>query len=243
LRRKIHLHGSLAEKYGGPYDFEIDTAAEAFRALACNFRGFEADVRNGAFQIYRGPIEKDRWVDESALTMGLGRTSEIHIIPVIGGAKRGGAAKAIIGAVIMVAAIVLAIPSGGTSLGAAAAFEAGTAGAAVAGSSFAAGGTATAGLATVGAGATGLGAGIGILGITYGNVAMFGLSMMVSGIAQMLSPQQKAQSFEPVDRKPSFLFTGAVNASTQGNAVPLVYGRMRVGSVTISAGVEAIEIT
>jgi predicted phage tail protein len=61
-------------------------------------------------------------------------------------------------------------------------------------------------------------------------------------VMQMVSPQPKSQNFEPVDRKPSFLFYGAVNASTQGTAVPLVYGRMRVGSVVISAGVEAIEI-
>lgn len=231
MRRKIYLHGPLADKYGGPYDFEIATPAEAFRALAANFKGFEQDVREGSFEIYRGAIERDLGIDERTLTMELGREQEIHIVPAIAGARKG-TAKAIIGTMIMIAAIALAPTTGGASLAPAMVEASAATGAAVGG---------TIGAAT---GATvNLAAGIGFMGITYGNVAMFGLSMMVSGIAQMLSPQPKAQGFESIDRKPSFIFTGAVNAATQGNAVPLVYGRMRVGSVVVSAGVEAIDIT
>jgi predicted phage tail protein len=81
---------------------------------------------------------------------------------------------------------------------------------------------------------------IGGLGITYGNIAMFGVTMILSGVAQMLSPQPKApKPFEPADRQASWLFEQPVNVSSQGQPVPLVYGRFRTGSVVISAALEA----
>lgn len=231
MYREVHLHGALKEKFGGPYRFEIDTPAEAIRALSANFRGFESTMSEGEYQLFRGPLNDERDFDVDELHLRFGRHRELHIVPVVGGAKRGGTGKAIIGAVIMIAAIAMAPFTGGASL-VPATIEA-TAATAVGG--------------TIGAVAGGgLGATAFTLfgaSITYGNIALFGLSMMVSGIGQMLSPQPKSSSFEPVDRKPSFMFTGALNASTQGNAVPVVYGRIRVGSVVISAGVEAIEIT
>jgi predicted phage tail protein len=94
------------------------------------------------------------------------------------------------------------------------------------------------------AGAGFLGANLGAtaiagLGITYGNIAMFGVSMLFSGIAQMMSPTPKApKPFEPADRRPSFLFEQPVNVSSQGSVIPLVYGRFRVGSVVVSASLE-----
>lgn len=39
--------------------------------------------------------------------------------------------------------------------------------------------------------------------------------------------------------QPSYVFNGAVNTESQGHPVPLCYGRMRVGSAVISAGIEA----
>ncbi|WP_260627457.1 tail assembly protein [Pseudomonas protegens] len=39
------------------------------------------------------------------------------------------------------------------------------------------------------------------------------------------------------NNRPSYSFNGAVNTSVQGNPVPLLYGRMIVGSAVISAGI------
>ena len=42
--------------------------------------------------------------------------------------------------------------------------------------------------------------------------------------------------------KQSHIFNGAVNTTEQGQAVPIVYGKMRVGSVTVSAGLSTTEV-
>lgn len=62
-----------------------------------------------------------------------------------------------------------------------------------------------------------------------------GLSLMIGGIAQMLSPQQTTQS----STTQSYNFGGAENTTQQGGPVPLLYGRMRVGSTVISEGILA----
>lgn len=71
-----------------------------------------------------------------------------------------------------------------------------------------------------------------------------GFSMVLGGITQMLSPspEMDAGSGERPDNKPSYAFNGAVNTSAQGQAVAIGYGRMIVGSATISAGINADDI-
>ncbi|NYZ17205.1 hypothetical protein HL658_32065 [Azospirillum sp. RWY-5-1] len=86
---------------------------------------------------------------------------------------------------------------------------------------------------------TGVGAALGKGFISWSTVAQFGLTMSLTGVAQLMSPQPKAPaSLEPADRRPSFLFEGAVNTQEQGGTVPLIYGRVKTGSVVVSAGIE-----
>lgn len=74
----------------------------------------------------------------------------------------------------------------------------------------------------------------------FGTTMMFsmGVSMMLGGIAQMLSPQPKLNIEEAPNNKPNTSL-GVVNAVSQGRPVPLVYGECIVGSVVASAGVYA----
>lgn len=65
-----------------------------------------------------------------------------------------------------------------------------------------------------------------------------GISMIVGGVVQMLTPVPKNQTKQDDDRK-SYLFNGAVNVQAQGNSVPVLYGEMIVGSVVASAGISA----
>ncbi|CAB3633959.1 MAG: tail assembly protein [Achromobacter sp.] len=68
--------------------------------------------------------------------------------------------------------------------------------------------------------------------------ATLGLSMMLGGVAQMLSPQQRLLSArDRPENGASYNFNGPVNTTAQGNPVPLLYGEMFVGSATISAGI------
>ncbi|WP_419793076.1 tail assembly protein [Serratia fonticola] len=81
---------------------------------------------------------------------------------------------------------------------------------------------------------TGIGGTIG-----YG-MAMSGASMMLGGVVQMLSPQQGGLARrESPDNKPSYAFGGPVNTIAQGNPVPILYGKRRIGGAIISAGIFA----
>lgn len=81
---------------------------------------------------------------------------------------------------------------------------------------------------------TGVGAPIGAAMMKMGAVLALG------GVIQMLSPQQRGLSAQDgPENGASYNFNGAVNTSAQGNPVPLLYGRMIVGSAVISAGIFA----
>jgi predicted phage tail protein len=65
-----------------------------------------------------------------------------------------------------------------------------------------------------------------------------GVGMAAGGALQMLSPQAKGLGAQDSpNNRPSYSFNGAVNTSVQGGCVPLLYGRMIVGSAVISAGI------
>lgn len=67
-----------------------------------------------------------------------------------------------------------------------------------------------------------------------------GISMIIGGVIQMLSPQPKVPKDNgPTDNGQSYLFNGAVNTQAQGNPVPVLYGELFVGSAVISAGISA----
>jgi len=90
-------------------------------------------------------------------------------------------------------------------------------------------------LIVVGAVATAYG--YGVIGTPLINA---GIAMAAGGIIQMLSPQSKLnKNADSSDNQASYVFSGPVNTTAQGNPVPVLYGRMIVGSAVISAGMEA----
>jgi len=78
-------------------------------------------------------------------------------------------------------------------------------------------------------------------GGAWGSYALqAGAAMMLGGVAQMLSPMQGgAARRESPDNKPSYAFGGPVNTIAQGNPVPILYGKRRIGGAIISAGIFA----
>ncbi|WP_250464103.1 MULTISPECIES: phage tail protein [unclassified Caballeronia] len=68
------------------------------------------------------------------------------------------------------------------------------------------------------------------------DMMLMGGSLALGGIAQMLSPQTPTPS--PVSQHG---MPGIQNVVAQGGPVPLLYGRMRVGSTVISADIQAID--
>jgi len=67
-------------------------------------------------------------------------------------------------------------------------------------------------------------------------LAPMGISLMIGGLIEMLSPRPK-QSNNTTDDGTSYYFNGPVNTTAQGVPVPLVYGRCLVGSQAVSASV------
>lgn len=71
-----------------------------------------------------------------------------------------------------------------------------------------------------------------------------GLSMALQGASALLTSKPVAANNRGgVDERASFIFSGPENVSAQGGCVPLVFGRFRVGSVVISAGLQAEKAT
>lgn len=69
-----------------------------------------------------------------------------------------------------------------------------------------------------------------------------GVGMVLGGVVQLLSPQVKGlSSKDSSDNTSNYAFNGAINTQAQGNPVPVLYGRLIVGSAVISAGISANE--
>ena len=70
-----------------------------------------------------------------------------------------------------------------------------------------------------------------------------GYSLVIGGIAQLLSPPPPGVDLpERPENTPSNNFSGPVNTEAQGHPVPLLYGRLTVGSAIISAGINIDQI-
>lgn len=100
--RTIHLHGMLS-KYAKSVDLEVDTASEAVRALCVNFPGMREDIEAGQWSIVRGKsVDDGLSLDEDQVAAFKLGKADLHIIPVIAGAKNnGGALKLLLGAALI----------------------------------------------------------------------------------------------------------------------------------------------
>ena len=224
--KKVILRGELGKKFGRVHNFDLNTPAEAIRALSANFEGFQRELcEAGERGIgYMVQIGRDAMQSLEEIDNPTGSMEAISITPVLQGAGGGGVGQIFAGIGLIAAAIVLG-PIGLGVLGATGAI-AGTAGVATA-------------------------------------IGYVGAALILGGTSQLLSPtisdspgtfgatsptrQRARDSFTPenneiADNRASYIFNGAVNLTAQGNPVPILYGRMRVGSVVVSAGLSVEDI-
>jgi predicted phage tail protein len=75
-------------------------------------------------------------------------------------------------------------------------------------------------------------------------VGLAGASLLLGGIAQLLTPTPKVAqgSDSQDDPRKSYSFSGIQNVSRAGVPVPIVYGETVVGSVLISAGIDTVQV-
>lgn len=149
-----------------------------------------------------------------AMHLNLGSVRDIHIVPVPEGAKSDGLGKILIGTLILATAFIAA-PIGAAAAGA------------------------------LGPTALGVGQALGtsaFLGVSFGQIAALGGMIALAGISQLISPTPKVKNYadrEKADQRGSFLINSRVNTVEEGLTVPIVYGRTRVGSSVISAGLSS----
>lgn len=215
--RAVKVYGQLAKRVGQNV-FRVDVAspAEAVRFLCCNFPGLDEWLIDSAKDGigYRVMVGRTKIGNED-FVMSCNDEATISITPVLCGAGGGDAGTNIAIGVGLVAVSFL-FPGAGLFAGFSQAGAAGT---------FA--GTLT----------------------SIGNaVSAIGASLALAGVAQMISPsapQLGSMASLGMDMSPasdprrlqSFNFSGIQNTSQQGTPINLVYGRMIVGSTTLSAGV------
>ena len=73
-------------------------------------------------------------------------------------------------------------------------------------------------------------------------VGGLGASLLLGGVAQMLTKMPSMSTGKDADKKQSTSFSNLSNMAAQGRPMPLAYGRIRVGSLIISQGVETMDI-
>jgi predicted phage tail protein len=85
---------------------------------------------------------------------------------------------------------------------------------------------------------------IGALKVGIGS-AVFGLgvTMVLGGVAQLLTPVPKLDAASEQDPRRSFSFSGIQNTSRPNTPVPIVYGETLVGSIVISAALDTVQVS
>jgi predicted phage tail protein len=79
--------------------------------------------------------------------------------------------------------------------------------------------------------------GIALFGVALQPIVLgIGASLLLGGIAQLLSPVPSMDKGEKDPKNQSYSFSGIQNSSRQGLPIPIVYGEVVVGSLVISSG-------
>ena len=221
----VKVYGALRKRLGQcRFQFEADTPAQAIKALCANFPGLDKwlidSEQDGVG--YRVTIGKERIgeADANALLLPWSERDVFSITPVIAGAGQG--AGSIFAGIGLVALAIVLGPAAGGFLGLGM------------------------GLSGVTAGAVAGSAAMGIIGGAFASaVGFLGVSLVVGGVAQMLSPAPTFSGFErgkEAARLESFTFSGITNTVQQGMPVPICYGRCYIGSAVISSGLDVDQL-
>jgi len=222
MRVDIRLHGKLGKEIGEHWQLYVNSVGEAMRGIEANskklFQYFYECEKDGVE--YRVLINGRDHTDDSDLVVSRKTLREIDIVPVPAGAGggNGGMFKMIIGLFLVIVASVV-----------------------------------TFGVAAPGA-IVGFASFFATMGTVFAMKAvfMFGAALLLGGLFELVSGSPKSSNggnndmgsgeSEKAELAPSYLFGGAVNTANQGNPIPIGYGRLRIGSQVIAAGVRSTAI-
>ncbi|MCI1898507.1 MAG: tail assembly protein [Enterobacter sp.] len=113
----IRLYGALGARFGRVHKLAVQTSAEAVKALCINFDGLEDYLMNAKkngmiFAVFRG--KRNIGVQDFQELAG---NSDIRIAPVLEGAKKAGMFQTILGAVMVVAGVIIGVTTNWTGVG------------------------------------------------------------------------------------------------------------------------------
>ena len=115
MLKTIKLYGILAKKFGKEFQLEVESTREAVKALSSQIQGFEKFMLHAHEQGLTFAVFQDKQnIGEAEIDMNTG-ASVIKIIPKVIGA--GGAFQTILGAVMVVAGVVVGATLGWTGIG------------------------------------------------------------------------------------------------------------------------------
>lgn len=104
--REVRLYGVLGRRFGRVHRLAVESAAEAVRALCVVLDGFEAHLMRHSqpgYHLFSGRLN----LGADDLSKPSGQDEVIRIVPAVVGAKRKGLGQTILGAVLVVAGLVL----------------------------------------------------------------------------------------------------------------------------------------
>lgn len=207
----VYLHGELRNLFGECFSLNINSPKEVFSAINANKKTFANTVKKLATKgvLYRIVVDHEVLTNPKELNVQKA-PKEMHIVPVVWGAGKNA------GGILMLAAgVALIAMTGGLGFAGLGVFSAGT----------------TAGVA----GATATTAAGALAGMS-GAVAAIGAGLAIQGVMSLLFPQPKPDFNQEVAAGgKSYLFGNKPNNASQGQAVPVGYGRLLIGSSQISA--------
>jgi predicted phage tail protein len=209
----VKVYGALRERLGQcRFELDVATPAQALKALCVNFPGLDkwlVDSEQDGVG-YRVRVGKQQATpdDVSVLALPWSEREVFSITPVIAGAGGRGFGSILFGGLLI-------------------------------GASFFFPGAGAFGVASIGSAGTGVAATAGLAGVltTVGtSLSLMGASLVLGGIAQIISPMPEFG--DDSEKLRNFTFSGITNTDQQGLPVPIAYGRVVVGSAVISTGLD-----
>ena len=199
---KVFLHGKLGKRFGKKWDLNIETPAEALRAIDANSDGFFKYIaaKENENVKYRVFIDKKSIRSHEELQLRIKDKKELHFFPRVKGKDAAGDMMAYGGAGMI----------GGWGLNALGDWI----------------------------GDNWLGNAVSWVGDV---VFEIGAALLIQGAISGLMDDPQPPPTEPdgpaMKNTASFLFARPLNNTIQGAAVPLGYGRLRVGSHVVSSSI------
>jgi predicted phage tail protein len=213
----VKVYGAL-RKYLGQcrFQFEADTPAQAIKALCVNFPGLDKWLLDSEQDGVAYRVSIGKEkITEDDLSPLVMPWSEREVFSITPVIAGAGGVGKILAGIGLVAFAILTAGAGAPVLGIAGA------GGGIFGSAF-------------------------TLGIVAANaIAGIGVSLILGGVAQLISPQQTYSSTErgkEAARFESFTFSGITNTAQQGLPVAICYGRAFIGSAVISSGLDVDQL-